>query len=159
MEMLNKILISFSEIDQETALIFWAVIFILAAIVEMLTLALVSIWFVFGGIAAFIAAYFGASPLIQLVLFVGVSLVMFFFLGGSMTRWLAKKRVPTNANMIIGKKGVVIQEINNDHDAGRIMIEGLDWNARTVSGEVLIPETLVEVKEIKGATVYVESVK
>ncbi len=52
---------------------FWILAVVILALVEFGTLALVSVWFVAGGLAALIAALFGAPFWLQMVLFVTVS--------------------------------------------------------------------------------------
>ncbi|WRK52339.1 hypothetical protein SD457_18300 [Coprobacillaceae bacterium CR2/5/TPMF4] len=52
----------------------WLGITIVAAIIEILTTDLVSIWFAAGGIVSLIACLLGASQTIQIVLFAIVSI-------------------------------------------------------------------------------------
>ena len=49
--------------------IFWIVVMVLAAVVELATTALVSLWFVAGGLAALLFSLLGFSPVIQWLAF------------------------------------------------------------------------------------------
>ena len=51
------------------AIIGWLAAIVLFVIIEINTMALTTIWFAGGSVAAFLAALFGASVKIQLILF------------------------------------------------------------------------------------------
>ena len=54
----------------------WGGLFVLTVLTEFATQQLVSIWFAAGALAGFLAACFGASPVVQIVLFVVISVVL-----------------------------------------------------------------------------------
>ena len=59
---------------------FWLAVIILFLVIEMITVSLVSIWFVGGALAAFLAAYFTDTMWIQVVAFLAVSVVLLVLL-------------------------------------------------------------------------------
>ena len=59
-----------------TEAIFWLVVMIVFLILEMITISLVSIWFVGGSLAAFLVSFATETIWIQAVVFLGVSLVL-----------------------------------------------------------------------------------
>lgn len=62
-------------------LIVWAVIFTLALMAELLTEALVSVWFCVGAIVAFAITFIPGMPYWgEIIVFVGVSLITFLVL-------------------------------------------------------------------------------
>lgn len=69
----------------------WLGITIVAAIIEILTADLVSIWFAFGGVIALISCLLGASQTIQIALFVIVSVITIITV-----RPIAKKYLRSN---------------------------------------------------------------
>ena len=54
----------------------WLIIAAVMAVVEIVSLSLITIWFVAGGIAAFLAGFFGADLAVQIVVFLVVSVVV-----------------------------------------------------------------------------------
>ena len=56
--------------------ILWLILLVAFAIVEGVTVSLVSVWFIGGAAAALIAALCGAEVWLQVVLFFGVSIVL-----------------------------------------------------------------------------------
>ena len=60
---------------------------------------------------------------------------------------------------LIGKHCRVIEEIDNFSQTGKIMLNGIEWTARSTGEEKIPPDAKVEVKEIKGAHAVVELVR
>ena len=59
--------------------IYWLIGIVVLLVIEALTLGLTTIWFAGGALAAFIACVAGGSLVLQIILFVAVSLVLLFF--------------------------------------------------------------------------------
>ena len=138
-----------------TWLIIWIGIAVCAAIVEGLTVSIVSCWFVVGAVFAIGAFLLGASPLIQFIVFVVVSALSL-----AIARPIIKKNnkadaQPTNADMLIGKEAVVTETINNIEGVGAVKINGLEWSARSENGDIVPAETVVTVKKIEGVKLIV----
>lgn len=133
----------------------WLGVAVLAAIVEAVVPALVSIWFVPGGLAALIVSLCGGSFLWQMLVFFAVSAVAV-----AITRPLAKKVVrkdgtPTNADRVIGAEGIVTQEINELLGTGQVTVRGAIWTARAMqAGSIAAGETVV-VERIEGVKLIV----
>lgn len=139
--------------------IFWLVAAIALAVVEALTSALVTIWFVFGAILAMLGAAFGLAYVWQVLLFVLGSLLLLI-----LTRPFAKKMLrphshPTNADRIVGRVGVVLEEINPLQNSGQIKILGQIWSAQSKDGTVIGRDENVRVLEIQGVKALVEQIK
>lgn len=138
-------------------MIFWGVLFVVLIIAESFTLHLVSIWFAVGSAAAFIASIFHAPLIVQVILFIAISILLLIF-----TRPIVQKakatHKPTNADAIIGKNGVVIETIDNLHNLGRIQIEGLSWNSRSTENILIEKGTIVRIEHIEGVTVFVSPI-
>ena len=72
-------------------------------------------------------------------------------------RYFNKETVQTNANSLIGKKAVVIQEIDNLAQTGQVRINDIEWTARSVDDEAKIEkDTIVEIREIQGVKLIVK---
>ena len=127
----------------------WLILLIAFVVVEALTVSLVSIWFAAGAVAALIVSGFTSSWLVQFAVVSAVALAA--------TRPLVKKRmtarrVPTNADINVGRKAQVLVEVTPDV-TGRVRLDGVDWNARS---EQTIPAgSLCVVLSVDGATLTV----
>ncbi len=60
---------------------------------------------------------------------------------------------------LAGKHAVVTKEINNIKGEGQIILNGLEWTARSEDDEVIPVDTEVEVVEIKGVKAFVRQKK
>lgn len=133
----------------------WLALVVVFIILEAATAELVSIWFMAGAVVAFISTLFGAELWVQLALFVIVSVAVLLIVRPIIIKRAKAAVVPTNADMLIGKVGVVIGEIDNDLGVGRVEISGLDWAAVSETGENIMPEQKVTVKRIEGVKLIV----
>ena len=134
----------------------WLGITIVAAVVEAAVPALVSIWFVPGGLAALICALAGGAVWLQIALFLALSCLALVF-----TRPLAKRLqkpepVGTNADRVLGAQGVVTEDIDNLLAQGRVSVLGNSWAARSARPQEKIPAgEQVTVERIEGVKLIV----
>lgn len=112
-------------------LIFWVVAAIVLALVEASTANLVSIWFAAGALAAAIGAGLGASLWAEIVLFVAVSAAVLLFTKPLVKKIRGKEAESTNADRIIGKEAVVLEEIDPVSGQGQIRVLGQVWSAKS----------------------------
>ena len=117
----------------------WLGITVVAAIVEAAVPALVSVWFVPGGLAALVASLFGAPLWLQVALFLVVSGAALILTRPLVKRIQSRKTISTNADMVLGKTALVTEEINNLLGAGRVTVLGNSWSARSADPESVIP--------------------
>ncbi|MCI5499283.1 MAG: NfeD family protein [Clostridiales bacterium] len=135
--------------------ILWLVLLIAFAGLEGLTAGLVSIWFCAGSLVALVASWFDASLLVQIGLFVIVSLIAMALVRPMARKWIQPKMVKTNADRILDQEGVVLEAIDNLRASGQIKIGGAVWTARAQNDE-LIPEGVrVRVVRIEGVKAIV----
>lgn len=135
----------------------WLGLLALFVIVEAATANLLTIWFAGGALAAFIASFFTDSIVIQVVIFVVVSLVILVALRPVAKRYTRTKKQPTNADMYINAEGVVTEAISNLNAKGTVKVRGSVWTARSFNDEVEIPEdTVIIVERIEGVKLIVK---
>jgi membrane protein implicated in regulation of membrane protease activity len=139
-----------------TGLALWLIAAVLLAIGELLTPGL----FFLGPVAvaavgAAITAGIGGGIILELIVFIAVSLGSLAFL-----RPIARRhvRMPaltrTGTAALVGTKAVVLQRV--DANGGRVRIGGEEWSARAFfEGQTLEPGARVEVAKIEGATALV----
>ena len=144
----------------------WLGILALLLVVEAITAGLTTIWFAGGALIAFcaglvaaIACYAGANLTVQILLFLCVSLVLLIFTRPLAMKYFNKETIQTNANSLIGKKAVVIQEIDNLAQTGQVRINDIEWTARSADDEKIGEGTVVTIEEIRGVKLIVKQNK
>ena len=138
------------------ASVYWLIGFVILVIIEAATMALTTIWFAGGALAAFLLSLFHVSVEIQLLGFVIVSFVLLIFTRPLALTCLSGRVTRTNADSLIGKEVRVTEEINNQKETGTVMAGGQEWTARSVEdGVIYPPETMVTIHEIQGVKLIV----
>lgn len=136
--------------------IFWLVVVVVMAVIEIITLGLTTIWFAGGALIAFFACLLGAGLPVQIALFLIVSLVLLIFTRPFAMRFINTNRIRTNAESLVGQKAVVLQEINNLKAEGTASINGMEWTARAADNSIIPEGTTVVIEEIKGVKLVVK---
>lgn len=140
--------------------IYWLIAFVVLTGIELVTMALTTIWFAGGALIAFILSVIGVSTEIQLVTFVITSFILLVFTRPFASGYINKNTTKTNAEGIIGKRARVTEEINNELETGTAVVGGQEWTARAETpGMIFTAGTVVEVKEIKGVKIIVGDIK
>ena len=140
-----------------TTMVFvWFVIAVVLGIFEAATVALVSIWFAIGAVAAMVPAYFNAPFWVQILVFILVSALCFVFTRPFFKKIIRVNKQPTNVDRLVGQEGVATDDIENIECRGKVFISGLTWSARSETGELIPQGAVVTVKKIEGATLVVE---
>jgi len=137
-------------------LMFWAIMTVIFIIVEIITIQLVSVWLAVGAFATLLCVYFFDIPfLAQLAVFIIVSAICLAITIPLLRKRLNKGYIPTNQELDIGKKATVTEEINLDKGTGRVMLNGVGWNAVSLNGEVIQKESIVIIDNVQGTKVIV----
>ncbi len=134
----------------------WAVLIVAFCVLEGVTAQLVSIWFVIGAVAALIARFLGAGLIIQIVIFIAVSIIALLITRPLVRKKLNTQAEKTNADRCIGMQGVVTEEINNLAPTGQVKADGKIWTARSATGEVIPAGTVITVEKIDGVKLIVK---
>ncbi|MGN0250808.1 MAG: NfeD family protein [Oliverpabstia sp.] len=137
--------------------IVWLAVAIVLLVVEIITLGLTTIWFAGGALVSCIAAALQADFLVQIILFLVVSVVLLFFTRPVAMRYMNKNRTKTNSESLVGKEAVVLQEINNLKASGQVQLNGIEWTARAENMEDVIEKgAIVCIKKIEGVKLIVK---
>ncbi|MCK5306329.1 MAG: NfeD family protein [Candidatus Omnitrophica bacterium] len=134
----------------------WIGLGVLFIIGEIFTAGFFLLWF---GIAALVSgalAYLGVGFGWQGLTFVVVSGVLL-----AATRKLAnrltKKQPPgIGADRLIGKIGVVLEEIDNIKNTGRVRVDEDEWRADSETNEVISQGEMVKVIKLEGTRLIVK---
>ncbi|MBR6551607.1 MAG: NfeD family protein, partial [Clostridia bacterium] len=109
----------------------WLGLLAFFVIVEAATANLLTIWFAAGSLVAFISSFFIENPIIQIVIFVIVSLIVLVALRPIAKKYTRTRKQPTNADMYINAEGVVTEAISNLNAKGTVKVRGSVWTARS----------------------------
>ena len=135
--------------------ILWLVAMVVFLMMEASTVSLVSAWFAVGALAAMIVGLCGGWFWLQLVVFLVVSGVMLALLRPIAKKHFTPKLVKTNVDAVAGTTGRVTETIDNDLGVGRVKLGGMEWTARSTSGEPIEKDTMICADRVEGVKVYV----
>ena len=136
---------------------FWLALMIIFIIFELATFGLTTIWFALGSLVALAVSVVGGPVWLQIIVFVVVSVLALFGVRNIAADFFNKNREKTNAFGLIGKKGIVTEEISNIHAAGQVTVAGHEWTARSVDDSVTYEKgSMVVVRDISGVKLIVE---
>lgn len=134
----------------------WLIILIVLLVIEIITMDLVTIWFVGGALVAFIFSIFFDNIIIEIIIFIGSSLALLYFTRPWVKKHFNPKRVKTNYAAVIGEEALVITTIDNIKGTGQVAINGMEWTARSVQNDIIEKGTKVIVREVTGVRLIVE---
>ena len=134
----------------------WAALIVAFGVLEGITAQLVSIWFVIGAIAALIAQLLGATLIVQIIVFIAVSIIALLITRPLVRKKLNTKAEKTNADRCIGQEAVVIEQIDNLAPTGQVKADGKVWTARSANGEKIPKDSIVTVEKIDGVKLIVQ---
>ncbi len=136
----------------------WILVIIVSLVVEAGTYALVAIWFVPAAAIAVVLSVLKLSIPVQVLVFFVISLVSILFFRKYVEKKLKTKAVPTNADAVIGKIGIVTENIDNINFKGQVKIDGQIWSARTKDTSLLEKGDTVRILAIEGVKLIVEKI-
>ena len=90
-------------------------------------------------------------------MFVIVSIATLFGVRNIAKDFFNQNRERTNAFGLIGKKGIVTEDISNIYATGQVTVAGQEWTARAVNdGNTYAKGEMVIIREISGVKLLVE---
>lgn len=136
----------------------WLVVCGICLALEIITTGFLVFWFAIGAIFAMIVSLFTDNIIIQMSVFVVSSGLLIFFTKPLVKKFLNNNEtIVTNAYSIIGKTGLVTQEINQNLGTGQVKIGTETWSAKSTNNEIIAKGTEVEITAIDGVKAIVSS--
>jgi len=136
--------------DPSVGIYFWAGVFILALIIELMEPQLVSIWFCGGALISFVLALLGVPLLIQAGVFIVVSAVLlilsFKFFRKSI---LDRPKVPTNADSMIDQEILLLTDVDKT-TLGEGLYKDIQWKVIVDEDVSFQKDEIAVIKQIKG---------
>ncbi|MBP3256242.1 MAG: NfeD family protein [Clostridia bacterium] len=140
----------------------WLIIAGVAFIAEIFTTGFLVFWFGLGALISMIVSIFCPGDyVLQTSIFVITSTLLIFLTKPLVNKFTKKdknKEYSTNAYSIVGKKGIVVQDINPVHGIGQVKVAGEVWSAKTSDDSIIEKGSQIEVTEIQGVKAVVKSI-
>ncbi len=131
---------------------FWLILVIFLGMIELITVGLVSIWFVISGIVAMILSFFIDNFVIQFGVFVILGVVLMLFTRKTLEKYFPKP-IKTNLDRVVGLEGIVTEEIRKD-SVGEVKVDGKRWSA--IADKEIKVGSIVKILHIDGVKLKVE---
>lgn len=137
------------------AWLWWIVVVLVLAAVEILSLDFIFAMVAMGALAAAVAALLGAPLLLQVIVAAVGSILLLFTVRPIALRALrSTPQARTNVHALIGAQATVLRRV--DRFGGLVKIGGEEWTARADADDVVFEAaTSVYVARIDGATAVV----
>ena len=137
----------------------WFIILIGLVVVEVATAdALVTIWFIPAAVITLITvALMDISFMTQCIIFFLTSALAFILLKPQASKYLRGNRIATNADRVIGKHTKLIKDIT-ETELGEVKINGVVWNVTTANNSGISKDETVKIVAIDGTKLIVEKI-
>lgn len=139
--------------------VYWLIILAVLILIEIITLGLTAIWFAAGALAAFIASLFLENLIIEVIVFAGFSLSLLYFIRPMFIKSYHPGKKKSDYEGVIGKSAVVDITIDNLKLSGKVNVEGREWAARSLEGNIIEKGTRVRILGISGTKLVVSTVR
>lgn len=138
--------------------LYWVIFALILFIIEMFTAGFAVICLSIGAGGAAIAAATDATLEVQLLTFAIVSLVALAGVRPLLKRLFYRdgEKVATNSSAMVGKHGIVCSDVDGDDELGRVIIEGVDWRAKSLDGDTIPKGTRVVVVAIDSVVLTIK---
>ncbi len=138
--------------------IWWIWMIIAAAFVvgEIFTAGFFLLWFGIGAAVAGVLAILGIGFGWQVGAFVVVSGVLFIVSRGIAERFSKKQPAGIGADRFVGLDAIVLEEVDNDNNTGRVRLKKEEWRADSETGEVIPAGKKVTVTRLDGTHLVVK---
>ena len=136
----------------------WLIISGVCFIAEIATVGFLIFWFGIGALFAMIVSFFTTNIIIQTTVFLITSTIFILATKPLVKKFVDVKKTNTNVFSIIGKKALVIKDIDPIHSSGQIKLNGEVWSAETENDEIIKEGSEVEVLKINGVKAIVKLV-
>ena len=137
--------------------VFWLIVVLILSFFEVVTVQLVSVWFIVSALVSLIISIFYDNFFVQFLVFVVLGVILLITTRPILNKWLKKGGTyKTNLDRVVGMKGIVTEDINKN-SIGEVKVDGKRWSA--ISSDKLEKGTLVDILKIDGVKLVVSKRK
>ncbi len=134
---------------------FWLIVVLLLSFIELITVDLVTIWFIASGLVALLLSFFDIAFPIQFGTFVILGLVLLVTTRKYLQKMLKKNRYKTNLDRVVDMEGIVTEKITKNNP-GEVKVDGKCWTA--IANKTIDKGKTVKIIKIEGVKLIVEEV-
>lgn len=133
----------------------WLIVAVVAAVIEAVSVSLITVWFVVGAIVSFFIAFFGGPAWVQLVAFLVVSLLCLLLLRPVIMK--NRKRGEAHEATLVGKTAIVVEDVKDATAGGRVRTpDGVTWVALSANGDLISAGEQVRIVNQESIKLFVE---
>jgi len=138
----------------------WLIVALICFIMEIFVPSFVLFNFGIGAVIGSFAAGLNLSLEWQILFFSVGTLVSFFLIRPAMKRFAYNRSdgFKTNMEAMVGKQATVSEEINNENNLGRVLLDGDNWKARSLGNEIIPQGSLVEIVQLNSIVLIVKKI-
>ena len=131
----------------------WLVVVVLLTVIEVMTINLVSVWFIMSALVSVFMSFWVESFYLQFAVFVGLGIVLMLLTRPILVKKFGHQEVKTNLDRVIGMDGIVTGEITR-FKIGEVKVDGKRWSA--ISDEKIKEGEHVVIEAIDGVKLVVK---
>jgi len=138
----------------------WLLIALISFIMEIFVPSFVLFNFGIGALVGSLAAGLNLSIEWQIVLFSSGTLMSFFLVRPVMKKYAYRRSgdIKTNNDALVGRQAKVTEEISNENNRGRVLLDGDNWQARSLSNEEIPAGSTVEIVQLNSIILIVKKI-
>lgn len=125
---------------------------------EILTSGFFLLWFGIGAAAAGFLAFLGVGLAWQIFAFAVVTAILLVFSRKIADKITRKQPPGIGADRFLGQNGIVIEEIDNLKNTGKVRIQQDEWRANSATGDIIPIDAMVAVVKMEGTHLIVTTV-
>ncbi len=135
---------------------FWLITAGIFFIFEMITVGFLVFWLGISALITMVVSLFTDNIVIQTAVFVISSIALIFLTKPFVRKFMNNKdNLATNAYSIIGKTGIVTEDINSTLSTGQVKINGETWSAKSYEEDFISKGSIITVTKIDGVKAVV----
>ena len=133
----------------------WLGLMVAFLLIEAGTVALVSLWFAAGCLAAILVSLLGGNIAVQSVVFLVVSCALLALVRPVLRKYYTPRITRTNVDSLLGSQGLVTADVDNVTGQGEVKLGAMIWTARSTDGSPIPAGTQIRVDRIEGVKAFV----
>ena len=134
---------------------FWLTVVLLLSFIEVITVNLVTIWFVASALVSLVLSFFDISFYVQFGVFVILGVILLITTRKKLEHMLDKNKQKTNLDRVVGMEGIVTEKISKNNP-GEVKVDGKRWTA--ISDKTIEEGKTVKILKIEGVKLIVKEV-
>ena len=134
----------------------WLAVILILSYIEIVTVNLVTVWFIASALVALVISFFVDSFLIQFGVFVILGVILLITTRKTLVRLLAKDKHKTNLDRVVDMEGIVTEKISKNNP-GEVKVDGKKWTA--ISDDTIEEGKTVKILKIEGVKLIVKEEK